>query len=438
MTTTVTNEAEKDTLVTPLPKLQLFIIIFIQIAEPVTSTVIYPFVNNLVRTLGITNGDEKKTGYYVGLIESIFYAAEALTVLNWGRASDRIGRRPILLGGMLGLTMSMFGFGLSNSSGFLVPPRGLVNRFYSWSAYTLPAVVARKQKEDAVRGLAEADETSPTTRLLGSSASSISQDYGATAVGSPCSTGPSTPVLKDYATPPPPFRELLIARVLIPITNFAFLAFLDQSVLVLLPLIYSTPMALGGLGLSPSAIGSILGVWGVINGFVQVLCFAGFRRRVGHRTCYMMGIGGLGVCFALFPLFPVLLTWDGGVIGPWVWLGIVMQLTAYMFSYISYACMFMYIAASAPSRSALGATNGLAQLTVSSVRALAPTTASSLFSLSLELGAGKGSWFGGYLVYMVLCGISSVSLWWSCRLPKELGGKDKEPRRERSDDTLVY
>jgi len=57
-------------LVTPLPKLQLFIIVFIQIAEPVTSTVIYPFVNDLVRALGITGGDEKKTGYYVGLIVS--------------------------------------------------------------------------------------------------------------------------------------------------------------------------------------------------------------------------------------------------------------------------------------------------------------------------------------------------------------------------------
>jgi hypothetical protein len=55
---------------TPLPKLQLFIIIFIQISEPVTSTVIYPFVNELIRSLGVTNGDEKRTGYYVGIVVS--------------------------------------------------------------------------------------------------------------------------------------------------------------------------------------------------------------------------------------------------------------------------------------------------------------------------------------------------------------------------------
>jgi MFS family permease len=34
-------------------------------------------------------------------------------VLQWGRASDRIGRKPILLGGLLGISLSMIGFGLS-------------------------------------------------------------------------------------------------------------------------------------------------------------------------------------------------------------------------------------------------------------------------------------------------------------------------------------
>jgi len=55
--------------------------------------------------------------------ESIFYAAEALTVLHWGRASDTIGRRPILLGGMIGLAGSMIGFGLSKRYWMLILSR---------------------------------------------------------------------------------------------------------------------------------------------------------------------------------------------------------------------------------------------------------------------------------------------------------------------------
>ena len=55
---------------TPLPRLQLAIVFLIQFAEPVTATVIYPFVNQLVRETGITGGDEAKTGYYAGIVVS--------------------------------------------------------------------------------------------------------------------------------------------------------------------------------------------------------------------------------------------------------------------------------------------------------------------------------------------------------------------------------
>ena len=55
---------------TPLPKFQLFIVLLIQFAEPVTATVIYPFVNQFVRETGITGGDETKTGYYGGIVVS--------------------------------------------------------------------------------------------------------------------------------------------------------------------------------------------------------------------------------------------------------------------------------------------------------------------------------------------------------------------------------
>jgi hypothetical protein len=66
----------KDKEPTPLPKFQLFVACCVQLAEPVTSSVIYPFINQLVRETGVTGGDERKTGYYAGLIVrylSIFF-----------------------------------------------------------------------------------------------------------------------------------------------------------------------------------------------------------------------------------------------------------------------------------------------------------------------------------------------------------------------------
>ena len=53
---------------TPLPKLQLAIILLIQFTEPLTATVVYPFIIQCVRDTGITGGDETKTGYYAGII----------------------------------------------------------------------------------------------------------------------------------------------------------------------------------------------------------------------------------------------------------------------------------------------------------------------------------------------------------------------------------
>lgn len=58
---------------TPLPKLQIFNLYYIQFGEPITATVIYPFVVQLVRDTGITGGSESKTGYYAGIIVSLLF-----------------------------------------------------------------------------------------------------------------------------------------------------------------------------------------------------------------------------------------------------------------------------------------------------------------------------------------------------------------------------
>ena len=56
---------------TPLPKFQLFLVFLIQFSEPIAASVIYPFVNQFVRDTGITRGDDRKTGYYAGVIVSV-------------------------------------------------------------------------------------------------------------------------------------------------------------------------------------------------------------------------------------------------------------------------------------------------------------------------------------------------------------------------------
>ena len=73
----------------------------------------------------------------------------------------------------------------------------------------------------------------------------------------------------------------------------------------------------------------------------------------------------------------------------------------------------MYISEAAPNQQALGLTNGLAQTTASVVRALAPSVASSLFSVSLQRNIA-----GGTLVYWLLCGVAVGGLSASAFLPR--------------------
>ncbi|KAG2757978.1 hypothetical protein P692DRAFT_20824102, partial [Suillus brevipes Sb2] len=105
---------------TPLPQFQTGILMMLELAETVASMSIYPYINQLIREIDITGGDDAAVGYYVGLIDSLFYLAQALTVLSWSRLSDRIGRKPVLLIGLIGACISMIFFGLSTTFWSLV------------------------------------------------------------------------------------------------------------------------------------------------------------------------------------------------------------------------------------------------------------------------------------------------------------------------------
>jgi hypothetical protein len=74
---------------TPLPKFQLFLILLIQFSEPITAVVIYPFVNQFVRDTGITQGDDRKTGYYAGVIVCDLFVQSAASKLHYNHAMIR-------------------------------------------------------------------------------------------------------------------------------------------------------------------------------------------------------------------------------------------------------------------------------------------------------------------------------------------------------------
>ncbi|CAG8678321.1 11726_t:CDS:2, partial [Acaulospora morrowiae] len=99
---------------TPLPKTPIFILSLIIFSEPINSTILLPFVYFMVRDFGVSK-DEKQIGRYAGLIASSFFFSQFCFSIFWGYMSDKFGRRPILLIGLVGNIITSILFGISRS-----------------------------------------------------------------------------------------------------------------------------------------------------------------------------------------------------------------------------------------------------------------------------------------------------------------------------------
>ncbi|KAK3354838.1 major facilitator superfamily domain-containing protein [Neurospora tetraspora] len=95
-----------------LPKQQLAILAVARFAEPLAATSIYPYLPEMIKSFGVPKNEVAK---WAGFTGSIFSVAQSMAAVPWGRASDRFGRKPIIL---IGLTSTMICFivwGLSTS-----------------------------------------------------------------------------------------------------------------------------------------------------------------------------------------------------------------------------------------------------------------------------------------------------------------------------------
>ncbi|KAM7204502.1 tetracycline:hydrogen antiporter [Naviculisporaceae sp. PSN 640] len=97
--------------VPPFPLRQLLVLALCRICEPIAFMSIFPYIYHMVKDFNITE-DENKISFYAGMVTSAFTFAEFSTGFLWGRLSDKIGRKPVLLCGLggTGLSVLLFGF----------------------------------------------------------------------------------------------------------------------------------------------------------------------------------------------------------------------------------------------------------------------------------------------------------------------------------------
>ncbi|KAF8267045.1 major facilitator superfamily domain-containing protein [Lactarius quietus] len=443
---------------TPLPITQIFVLLLLQLSEPIMSLSINPYINQLVRELPVVGGDERKVGYYAGLIVSLYFAAEAVTVLQWSRLSDYVGRKPVLLCGLLGTMVASILFGLSRSFSALVFSRCL-HGMLNGNIGVMKSMMAELTDET---NMARGFSLIPVTWAVGGTIGpfiggvlSRPQDrwpnlfshpfWGEYPYFLPClvtaayallSFSLAAIFLKEVNTEvnsdlprvganaildgpvkdtekPLPLRALLTRPVVVSVANYGMIGLLEISAGSLIPLVWSTSVEFGGLSMSPASIGLWMAGYGFLNGIFQFVAFPHIVGRLGPRRVFIASI----LCFLpIYILFPFEnLAERNSSRGASVVAGllIVLQLSAISFSDMGFSTVFMYISSAAPNRRSLGATNGVAQTMVSIQRTVGPAAAASLFAFSLDNNV-----LGGNFVYVVLFIIVWVGLGVALQLPK--------------------
>ena len=112
-------------------------------------------------------------------------------------------------------------------------------------------------------------------------------------------------MLSEEHSKPLPLRKILTYPVVLSISNYVTLAFLEIMFTSLVPLFMAMPIELGGLGFTPMVIGSLLGIVGAYTGVFQVLFFARLVRRFGPRGLFIVGMLTFCVYSIIYPLINI-------------------------------------------------------------------------------------------------------------------------------------
>ncbi|KAK6340597.1 hypothetical protein TWF696_008923 [Orbilia brochopaga] len=104
-----------------LPLKQLAILAFCRIADPICLTSIFAYLPQMIRSFGVAESD---IGFWAGIISASLAICQSFTGVVWGRLSDRIGRKPSIIIGLISMTASIVLFGFSNSILLAIFARG--------------------------------------------------------------------------------------------------------------------------------------------------------------------------------------------------------------------------------------------------------------------------------------------------------------------------
>ena len=137
---------------------------------------------------------------------------------------------------------------------------------------------------------------------------------------------------------PLPLRALLTRPVVVAVANYGVISMLDMITGTLLPLVWSTSVEFGGLGMSPASIGLWMATgYGLMSSIFQLVAFPLIVRRFGPRRLFIASIVGFFSVYIMLPFENLAIRHSGrGRMNPAAGLLIVLQLATISFSDVGF------------------------------------------------------------------------------------------------------
>lgn len=109
-----------------LPVQQLVVLSIARFAEPIAMTSVFPYLPEMIESLDVKPDQVAK---WAGFAASVFSLSQAIFAVSWGRASDRYGRKPIILICLTGTATMSVMWGFSSSLAMAVAVRAIQGCF---------------------------------------------------------------------------------------------------------------------------------------------------------------------------------------------------------------------------------------------------------------------------------------------------------------------
>lgn len=450
----------------PLPKAQVLLLCYARMVEPLAFFSIFPYVSQMVqKNGGIQDAD---VGFYSGLIESLFSLTQAIVMIFWGRAADRIGRKPVLVYSLFGVTLATGLFGFAKTipqmilfrciagifAGTIVTIRTMVAehstpktqaRAFSWFAFTgnlglfvgplLGGALADPATQyPGVFGGVKFFENYPyalsslVVALIGATAAITSACF----IQETLKKEPAAPESNggEAASYAPSRRETLSTRQLLKSPGVGVVLYVYGHIMMLafaytaiIPVFWFTPVSLGGWGFTPLQISLMMGLNGAAQAAWLLLIFPPLQHKVGTKSVIRLCALGYPLFFLSSPIGNVLLRrgTEASVNAFWVFAPIMLALGSGVS--MSFTAIQLSLNDISPSPRVLGLLNALAMTGISSLRAFCPALFTSLFAIGArtQLAGGHAIWI---LLLVLASGLTVAARY----LPEQ----KQKPRNDRA------